>query len=192
MESDVTCECLSDKSKLQGKENNQVQRHSVQFSRSVLSDSLWPHGLQHTSTNSWSLLKLVSTESVMPSNHLILCRPLLPPSIPPSIRVFSNQSALHIRWPKYWVSASASTLPMNIQDWFPLGWTGWISLQSKGHYIMIKMSIHQKDTEILSGMCQITELQSIWSKNLKETQTIPQLLLEISTALSQPTELDEN
>ena len=84
-------------------------------------------------TNSWNLLKLVPTESVMPSNHLILCHPLLlPPSIPPSIRVFSNESALHIRWPKYWVSASASTLPMNIQDWFHLGWTNWISLQSKG------------------------------------------------------------
>ena len=54
-------------------------------------------------TNSWSLLKLMSFESVMPSNHLILCHPLLlPPSIFPSIRVISNESALHIRWPKYW------------------------------------------------------------------------------------------
>ena len=54
-------------------------------------------------TNSWSLLKLMSIDSVMPSNHLILCHPfLLPPSIFPSIRVFSNESALHIRWPKYW------------------------------------------------------------------------------------------
>ena len=52
--------------------------------------------------NSWSLLKLMSIESVMPSNHLILCRPLLLPSIFPSIRVFSNESVLHIRWPKYW------------------------------------------------------------------------------------------
>ena len=54
-------------------------------------------------TNSWSLLKLMFVESVMPSNHLILCYPLLLlPSIFPSIRVFSNESALHIRWPKYW------------------------------------------------------------------------------------------
>ena len=53
-------------------------------------------------TNSQSLLKLMSIESVMPSNHLILCHPLLPPSILPSIRVFSNNSALHMRWPKYW------------------------------------------------------------------------------------------
>ena len=54
-------------------------------------------------TNSWSLPKLMSIESVTPSNHLVLCRPLLlPPSIFPSIKVFSNESALHIRWPKYW------------------------------------------------------------------------------------------
>ena len=84
-------------------------------------------------TSSWSLLELMSIESVMPTNHLILCHPLLLlPSIFPSIWIFSNESALHIRWPKYWVSASASVIPMNIQDWFPLGWTGWISLQSKG------------------------------------------------------------
>ena len=60
-------------------------------------------------TNPWSLLKLVSIESVMPSNHLILCHPLLLPSIFPSIRVFSSESVLHIRWPKYWnVSFSIS------------------------------------------------------------------------------------
>ena len=53
-------------------------------------------------TNSWSLLKLLSIESVMPSNHLIFCRPLLPPSIFPSIRVFSHESVLRIRWLKYW------------------------------------------------------------------------------------------
>ena len=82
-------------------------------------------------TNSRSLLKLMSIELVMPSNHLILCRLLLLPlSVFPSIRVFSNESVLPIRWPKY--SASASVLPMNIQDWLPLEWTGWISLQSKG------------------------------------------------------------
>ena len=84
-------------------------------------------------TNSQSLPKLMSIESVMPSNHLILCHPLLLlPSILPSIRVFSNESALPIRWPKYWSSALASVLPMNTQDWSPSGWTGWISLQSKG------------------------------------------------------------
>ena len=64
-------------------------------------------------TNSWSLLKLMSTELVIPSNHLILCCPfLLPPSIFPSIRVFSHESVLHIRWPKYW-SFSLSISPSN-------------------------------------------------------------------------------
>ena len=79
---------------------------SVQFSRSVVSDSLQPHELQHARppiTNSQSLPKLVSIELVMPSNHLILCRPLLLlPSVFPSIRVFSNESDLCIRWPKNW------------------------------------------------------------------------------------------
>ena len=74
-----------------------------------------------------------SIESVMPSNHLTLCRPLLLlPSTFLSIRVFSNESALHIRWPNTGVSASTSVLPMNTQEWFLLGWTGWISLLSKG------------------------------------------------------------
>ena len=83
-------------------------------------------------TNSRSLLKLMSIESVMPSNYLILCHPLLLlPSIFPSIRTFSSESGLHIRWPKYW-NFCFSINPTNIQDWFPLGWTGWISLQSKG------------------------------------------------------------
>ena len=80
---------------------------SVQFSCSVVSNSLWSHRLQHTRlsiASSYSLLKLMSIDSVMPSNHLILCHPLLLlPLIFPSIRVFSNESALCIRWPKYWI-----------------------------------------------------------------------------------------
>ena len=63
-------------------------------------------------TNSWCLLKLMSIKSVMPSNHLILCRPLILPSIFPRIRVFYNESVLHIRWPKYW-SFSFSISPSN-------------------------------------------------------------------------------
>ena len=67
----------------------------------------------------------------MLSSHLILCHPLLLlPPIPPSIRVFSNESTLRMRGPSIGVSASASVLPMNTQDWSPLGWSGWISLQS--------------------------------------------------------------
>ena len=90
--------------------------NSVQFSHSVVSDSLQPHGLQHaylSITNSQSLHKLMSIELVMSSNHIILCHPLLlPPSIFPSIRVFSNESVLCIRWPKYW-SFSFSLSPSN-------------------------------------------------------------------------------
>ena len=84
-----------------------------------------------SSSVSRSLLRIMSIESVMPSNHLILCHPLLlPPSIFPSIRVFSNESVLHITWPKYW-SFSFSISPSNeYSDWFPLGWTGWVPLQS--------------------------------------------------------------
>ena len=84
-------------------------------------------------TISWSLQKLMSIESVMTSNHLIHCCPLLLlPPIFPSIRVFSSELALHIRWPKYWSFNSQAVLPMNIQGWFPLGLTGLISLLSKG------------------------------------------------------------
>ena len=80
---------------------------SVQFSHSIMSDSENPWTAAHQAslsiTNSWSLLKLISIKSVMPSNHLILYHPLLlPPSIFPSIRVFSNASVLCIRWPTYW------------------------------------------------------------------------------------------
>ena len=78
--------------------------------------------------NSQSSLKLTSIKSVIPSSHLILCHPLyLLPLIPPSIRVFSSESTLRMRWP-----ALASFLPKNAQGWSPLGWTGWIFLQSKG------------------------------------------------------------
>ena len=99
----------------------------VQFSYSVVSDSLQPHGLQHVRPPCPSP-KLVSIESVMSFNHLILCRPLLlPPSIFPSIRVFSNKSALCFRWPKNW-SFRLNISPSNEQlglisfrmDWLDL------------------------------------------------------------------------
>ena len=83
-------------------------------------------------TNSWSLLKLMFIASVMPSSHLILCRPRLLPSIFPSIRVFSSESVLCIRWPKYW-SFSFSISPSNEHPGLiSFRWTGWIFLQSKG------------------------------------------------------------
>ena len=84
-------------------------------------------------TNSQSLLKLMSLELVMPSNHLILCYPLLlPPSIFPASESFQMSQFFTSGGQSIGVSASASVLPMNIQDWFRLEWTGWISLQSKG------------------------------------------------------------
>ena len=96
-----------------------------------------PHWLQHVRlpcpSLSQSLLRLMSIKSMMLSNHLILWHPLLLlPSIFPNIRVFFTEWALHIKWPMIGASASASVLLMYIQDWFPLGLTGLISLQSKG------------------------------------------------------------
>ena len=115
-------------------DNNKVLQY--QFSCSVMSGSLQPHGLQHARPpcpippsipNSRSLLKLMSIESVMPSNHLILCSPLLLPSIFPRIRVFSKESVLHIRWPKCWsfsfgisTSNEYSRLISFRIDWFDL------------------------------------------------------------------------
>ena len=102
-------------------------KKSVQFSRSVVSNSLQPHGLPFVTlwtaacqaslsvTNFQSLLKLMSIESVMPSNHLIFCHLLLLPSIFPSTRVFSEESVLRIRWPKYW-SFSFSISPSNKKE----------------------------------------------------------------------------
>ena len=102
----------------------------IWFSVAVMSDSLQPHGHQASLsfTISLSLLKLMSTELVMPSNHLILCHPLLPlPSIFPSIRVFSNESAPPIRWPKYWSFSFSISLSNEYSglisfriDWFDL------------------------------------------------------------------------
>ena len=110
---------------------------SVQFSCSVLFNSATPWTTASQAslsiTNYQSLLKLMLIKSVMPPNHFILYHPLLLwPSIFPSIRVFSNESVLRIRWPKYW-SFSFNISPSNEHaGWYPLGWTGWISLQSKG------------------------------------------------------------
>ena len=100
--------------------------------------TLRPHGLQHARLSCpslffQSLLKLMCVELMMPSNHLILHRPLLLlPSIFPSIMVFSNESVLCISCQSISVSASASVHPMNIQDRFPLELPGFISLQSTG------------------------------------------------------------
>ena len=106
------------------------------FSHSVMSDSLRPHESARQAslsiTNFRSSLRLAFIESVMSSNHLILCHPLLLlPSIFPIIRVFQTSQLFASGGQSIGVSASTSVLPMNTQDWSTLGWTGWISLQSK-------------------------------------------------------------
>ena len=112
-------------------ENNKNTAEEIkEFRRSVVSDSATPGTAARQAslsvTSSWSVLKLMSVESAMPSNHLILCHPLLlPPSTFPSIRIFSNESALRIRWLKYWSfsispSKEYSGLTSFRIDWFDL------------------------------------------------------------------------
>ena len=109
-----------------------MKERTIQFSHSVMS-LCDPMDCQASLsiTNSQSLLKLMSIESVIPSNHLILCRPLLLHSIFPSIRVFFNESVLHIRWPKYW-SFSFSISPPNEysgQISFRMDWLDLLAVQ---------------------------------------------------------------
>ena len=129
---------------------------SVQFSHSVMSNSLQPHGLQHArppcpSPTPQSLPKPMSIESVMPSNnHLILCHPLLLlPSIFPASGSFQMSQLFASGGQSIGASASASVLPMNTQDWFPLGWTGWMSLQSKGLSRVFSNTTHSSEASIL-------------------------------------------
>ena len=131
---------------LWGKRKNIGLEHNVSYSSLQFSSV---HSLSHVRffatpwitacqaslsiTNSRRTLRLTSIELVMPSSHLILFHPLfLLLQIPPSIRLFSNESTLLMRWPKYWSFSFTSFLPKNTQGWSPLAWTGWISLQSKG------------------------------------------------------------
>ena len=116
-----------------------AQLSSVQFSRSVVSNSLRPHEMQHklhqaslSITNTQSSLKLMSIKSMMPSNHLIFCHPLLLlPLVFPRIRVFSSESALCMRWPKYW-SFSFNISPSNEHPGlisFRMDWLDFLAVQ---------------------------------------------------------------
>ena len=135
-----------------------LQFSSVHFSRSVESFSrVWffstpwtaAHQASLSITNSWSLLKLMSIESVMPSNHLILCRPLfLLPSIFPSIRVVSNESVLHIRWPKYW-SFSFSISPSNEYSGLISFRMNWLDLLAVQGTLKSLFQHHSSKTSIL-------------------------------------------
>ena len=142
----------------------------VQFSRSVVTDSATPWTAAHQAslsiTNSWSLLKLMSIESVMPSNHLILCRPLLLlPSVFPSIRVFSNESVLHIRWPKYWnfrFSISPSNEYSRLVS-FRIDWLDLLAVQGT-----VKSLLHHHSSEASVLQCSaffIVQLSHPYCKN---------------------------
>ena len=146
---------------------------SVQFIRSVMSDSLRPRGLQHARlsvsiTNSQSLLKLMCIRLVMPSNHLILCRPLLLlPSIFPSIRIFSSKSVLHIRWPMYW-NFSFGITPSN-------EYSGLISFRMDWFYLAVQGTLksllqhHNSKASILRCsaffIVQLTSIHDYWKNH---------------------------
>ena len=129
-----------------------VQFNSVQLLTCVrLFATPWTaaHQAALSITNSWSLLKLVSIESVMPSNHLILCHPLLLlPPIPPSTMVFSNESTLHMRWPKYW-SFSLSISPSNEYSGlvsFRMDWLDFLAVQGT---LKSLLQLHSSKASIL-------------------------------------------
>ena len=134
-------------------------------------------------TNFQSLFKFISIESVMPSNHLILCRPLLfLPPIYPSIRVFSKVPVLRSGGQSMGVSASASVLSMNIQDWFPLGLSDWISLLSKG------LSRVFSSTTVKKHQFFSTQL-SLWSNSHIHTWLLEKPVLTRRTFVSKVTSL---
>ena len=129
------------------------RRRSVQFSHSVVSDSLRPHESQHARpscpSHSRSPPKPMSIESVMPSNHLILCHPLLLlPSVFPSIRVFSNESALRIRWPKYW-SFSFNIRPSNEHPGIISFRVNWLDLLAVQGTLKSRLQHHSSKASIL-------------------------------------------
>ena len=133
-----------------------AQFSSTQFSRSVVSDSATPwiaaRQASLSITNSQSLLKLMSIKSVIPSSHLILCQPLLllPPT-PPSIRVFSNESTLHIRWPKYWsfsFSISLSNEHPGLIS-FRMGWLDLLAVQGTSR-VFSNTAVQNINSSVLS------------------------------------------
>ena len=158
---------------LEGDElNRRHEQISVQFSHSVMSDSasLWatPRQASLSITNSQSPPKPVSIKSVMPSNHLILCYPLLLPTIFPSITVFSNESALYIRWPKDW-NFSFNISPSNVYSGLiSFGWADWISLQSKGlSRIFSNTTVQNTNSLMLSFLYgpTLTSIHDYWKND---------------------------
>ena len=131
-----------------------------------MSNSATPWTAAHqtplSSTISQNLLQFMSIQSVILTNHLILCHPLLLlPSIFLSMRVFSNDSALCIRWQSIGASTSASVLPKNVQGWFPLGLTGLISLLSKGLLTLKKTKIMACGRPITSRQTEGKKMEAV-------------------------------
>ena len=153
-------------------EDSEINKPSVEFSCSVVSDSLQPHGLQHarppcpspTPGTYWN-----SCQAVMPSNHLILCCPLLlPPSVFPSIKVFSNESVLHIKWPKYW-SFSFNINPSNEYSGlisFRMDWLDLLVVQRTLKSLLqrhsSKASIHRCSAFFI---VQLTSIHDYWKNH---------------------------
>ena len=119
-------------------------------------------------TISWSLLKLTSIESGMPSNHLILCHPILQPSLFPSIRVFSRESVLHIRWPKYW-SFSFSISPSNDYSGLLCFRIDWLDLLAVQGTLKSLLQHHNSKASILwysaFFIVQLTSIHGYWKNH---------------------------
>ena len=156
----------------QGRQTMFCLQTSVQFSSvtQLYLTLMRPHGLQHARpTNSQSLLKLMSIESVMPSNHLILCRPLLLlPSILPSIRVFSTESTFCTRWPKFW-SFSFSISPSNTYSGLISFMMDWLDpLQSKGlSRVFSNTTLQNINSSVLSFLYSptLTSIHDYWENH---------------------------
>ena len=146
---------------------------------SSVAQSFRPHGLHSarqaslSNTNSWSLLKLMSIELVMPSTHLILCHPLLlPPSIIPSIRVSSNESVLHIRWPKYW-SFNFNISPSNEYSElipFRMDWMDLLAIQRTLKSLLLTPQFKSINSSVLSFLysATLTSIHDHWKNHSLE------------------------
>ena len=139
-----------------------------------MSDSMGPPGTAARQaslsfTTSRGLLKLMSIESVKSSNHLILCHPLLPPSIISSIRVFSNESVLHIRWPKYW-SFSFHISPSNDYSGLISFWIDWLDLLAIQTILKTLLQHHSSKASIFRALSflhspTLTSIHDHWKKH---------------------------
>ena len=165
-----------------------VSQSDQSLSRVRLFATSWTATLQASLSiaNSWSLLKLMSIESVMPSNHLILCHPfLLLPSIFPSIRVFSNKSALCIRWPKYWNFSISSSNEYSGLISFRIDWS---DLQGtlKSVYREIWILFSYEKEEYLPFATTWMELDSFMLSEISETEKEKYCVIRLICGILKP------